>query len=188
MKNLKDRLKEIRKDIGWHYSVDRDTILQELMAEKPHLVYFYCHGGTYGNSEAAYIQVGTGKDQTGNTSNKDDIVKSTLRAWGIHWISPPHPLIFINGCETTAIAPDQVMNLVQGFVEAHGAGVIGTEITIFEELACDFAEECLSRFMLGGVSIGEAVRSARLKLLKDGNPLGLVYTPFVLPSIKLVNQ
>jgi hypothetical protein len=152
------------------------------------LIYFYCHGGTYGNSEAAFIQVGTGKDQTGNTSNKDDIVKSTLRGWSIHWDSPPHPLIIINGCETTAVDPGQIMNLVQGFVEAHGAGVIGAEITIFEELACDFAEACLSSFMWGGISIGEAVRGARLKLLKEGNPLGLVYTPFVLPSLKLVDQ
>jgi hypothetical protein len=184
MKNLKDKLKEIRKDLDWHYSEDRDTILELLKNEKSHLIYFYCHGGAYENSEAAFIQVGTGLDKT---SNKDDIVKSTLRGWGVHWDCDPHPLIFINGCETTALRPGQIMNLVQGFVEAHGAGVIGTEITVFEELASDFAEVCLSRFMLG-VPIGEAVRWARLRLLKEGNPLGLVYIPFVLPSIKLVDQ
>jgi hypothetical protein len=36
------------------------------------------------------------------------------------------------------------------------------------------------------VSAGQSVRSARLKLLEKGNPLGLAYTPFVLPSLHLL--
>ena len=65
--------------------------------------------------------------------------------------------------------------------------MIGTEITIFESLAKAFAEECLRRF-LNGDKIGDAVRGARLKLLKDGNPLGLVYIPYVIANLHLVRQ
>ena len=66
-------------------------------------------------------------------------------------------------------------------------GVIGTEITIFEPLATAFAEACLGHF-LDGVPIGKAIRLARLKLLQDGNPLGLVYIPFAVSSLALVEE
>ena len=66
-------------------------------------------------------------------------------------------------------------------------GVVGTEITIFEPLATAFAEECLAHF-LNEVPIGDAIRQARLKLLQDGNPLGLVYIPFVVSSVRLAKE
>jgi hypothetical protein len=68
---------------------------------------------------------------------------------------------------------------------SRAAGVIGTEITVFEPLASAFAEDCLRRF-LAGDALGWAIRDARLALLKAGNPLGLVYLPYALPSLQLV--
>jgi hypothetical protein len=77
---------------------------------------------------------------------------------------------------------------VTRFVEyAHASGVIGTEITVFEPLACAFAEECLRRFA-GGDEIGAAVRGARLALLHAGNPLGLAYIPFAPADLHLVRS
>jgi hypothetical protein len=72
-------------------------------------------------------------------------------------------------------------------VEGNAAGVIGTEITLFEPLAAPFAEECLRRF-LGGTEIGEAVHGTRLALLAKGNPLGLAYVPFVVPGLRLIPE
>ena len=83
--------------------------------------------------------------------------------------------------------PEKAVEFVSTFIENGAAGVIGAEIAIFEPLACAFAEECLRHF-LQGVPIGEAVRKARLALLQSGNPLGLAYLPFVLPSVHLVEQ
>lgn len=109
---------------------------------------------------------------------------SNLRSYGILWKNT-HPLVFINGCETAALFPDNAIRLVNSFIHTGSSGVIGTEITIFESLARDFAEECLRLFITEELSIGEAIRRTRLKLLKQGNPLGLVYTPFVIPSLCL---
>ena len=39
---------------------------------------------------------------------------------------------------------------------------------------------------MAGQSIGAAVRGARLALLKQGNPLGLIYIPFVVPGLRLI--
>lgn len=167
-------LREIRTDIGWHYSENRQEILDNLKKSKSHLVYFYCHGGVTANS-VPYLQVGDGK---GN----DFIDGSNLRAFNVTWVGP-QPLVFINGCHTTALDPEMAINLVAKFISAGSAGVIGTETTIFEPLACTFAEACLGEFLKDKSSIGDAIRTARLKLLKECNPLGLIYTPFVIPSL-----
>jgi len=93
--------------------------------------------------------------------------------------------VFINGCRTTALEPETAIELVSSLVRrAQASGVIGTEITVFEPLARDFAEAYLARF-LAGATVGESVRGARLALLARGNPLGLAYIPFALESLRL---
>jgi len=169
-------LREIRGGIGWHYSEKRIEIINNLKNPKSHLIYFYCHGGITA-SNVPYLQVGDG-------TGSDFIEGSNLLAYRIFW-DDPNPLVFINGCHTTALDPEKTINLVVDFISSGSAGVIGTDITIFEPLACSFAEACLSYFLRDKCNIGDAIRMARLKMLKEYNPLGLVYTPFVLPSLHI---
>ena len=156
----------------------RRDALNALREAAAHIVYFYCHGGVEGPSGVPYIQVGP--------MNDPRIGRDTLRNARILW-SRPRSLVFINGCHTTDLEPDRAIDLVSGFVETAGAsGVIGTEITVFEPLATAFAERFMEAFLRGGHSVGEAVRRARLSLLqKSLNPLGLVYVPFAVASLKL---
>ena len=96
------------------------------------------------------------------------------------------PLVFINGCHTTQLTPERALDLVTAFVStSHAAGVVGTEISIFEPIAVTFAEECFRRFLLEKETLGDAIRGARLKMLQEGNPLGLVYIPYALPGLHL---
>ena len=172
------QLRALRPDLGWRYAATRaDAINLMRMREGPaQLLYFYCHGGLSA-ANAPFLGVG-GVDEPGITSD-------ALRTYDIHW-SDPRPLVFINGCHTTALEPDTALDFVSRLVDTAAAtGVIGTEITTFEPLAGAFALECLRRF-LGGEPIGAAVRGARLALLAQGNPLGLIYVPFVMPSVQLV--
>ncbi len=158
----------------WHYATRANDVVQAMKQVKSELIYFYCHGGLTADS-IPYLQLGSGDDY---------LLGYELRARQILW-EDPKPLVFINGCHTTAVEPTQALNLVQDFVNTGASGVIGTEVTIFESLATDFALECLRAFTPGSTTIGSAVRSARLKLLKEGNPLGLVYTPFVRADLCL---
>ncbi|HKP38630.1 MAG TPA: CHAT domain-containing protein [Pyrinomonadaceae bacterium] len=170
-------LQSLRQGLGWNYADTRDAVLKLLREKSSHLVYFYCHGGMSGT--VPFIQVGPATEK--------GITRDNLRHEKIRWKSP-RPLVFINGCHTAALEPDVAMEFISAFVNVAGAsGVIGTEITIFEQLARPFAEECLRNF-LEGAQIGDAVRRARLKLLKDGNPLGLVYIPYVIASLSMVQK
>ena len=151
----------------------RADALRLLRDGAAHLVYFYCHGGVDDN--APYLQIGAPRER---------ISRSTLRNERIHW-SSPRSLVFINGCHTTDLEPERAIELVTGFVQtAGGSGVIGTEITVFEPLATRFAEACIAA-LLARETVGRAVRRARLALLEDWNPLGLLYVPFAMASLRL---
>jgi hypothetical protein len=76
--------------------------------------------------------------------------------------------------------------LVSGFLDtAEAAGVIGTEITNFVPVARIFAEECLRQFLVERQPIGQAVRLARLAVLQQANPLGLMYVPYVMADLRI---
>lgn len=170
-------LRTLRPDLVWQYADTRKAALSLLASTRSPVVYFYCHGGMEKN--VPYLLVG-GK-------NEGFIAPSSFRG-RIRW-NQPRPLVFINGCETGALEPETALSLVSALVErANASGVIGAEITIFEPLACEFAEEFLRRFVVQGQRLGEAVRGARLALLKRGNPLGLVYIPFAIAGLHLVQQ
>jgi hypothetical protein len=172
-----ETLKALFKGFGWNYADNRSDTLALLRDAKAELVYFYCHGGVH--MDRPWLQVGP--------PNERVIDRGDFRREGIKW-TEPQPLVFINGCHTTALTPERAIEFVSALMEnAQASGVIGTEITVFEPLATEFAHQFLPRF-LAGVPAGEAIRSSRLVLLKNGNPLGLVYIPFVLASLQVTGS
>jgi hypothetical protein len=158
---------------------DRASTLRELRSHQPHVVYFYCHGGV--EHSVPYLRVGQGTSDPVITP--DNLFHNKIR-WNRH-----RPLVFLNGCRTTGLSPETAIDFVSFFVQdAMACGVIGTEITVFEDLAATFAEECLRAFLGHGLPIGLAVRQARIALLAQGNPLGLAYIPFILPTIHFLRH
>ena len=173
-----DHLRELEKLLpgGLKILRDRQSCLSQL-GEPRQLVYFYCHGGLMPDTETPYLLVGP--------NNSDRLFAQSLFDAGVFWPDELRPLVIVNGCHTTATSPDEMFSMLSAFA-AHGnaAGVIGTEITNFEPVAVAFGEALLRRF-LAGEPLGRAVKLARLSLLATGNPLGLMYIPFALPSLHL---
>ena len=162
---------------GFDYAPTREHTLAALKAGHAHLVYFYCHGGV--QDRLPILHVGGLSDPV--------ITSAYLREEGVEWVAP-RPLVVLNGCRTTAVEPRHALQFVGGWLKhSRAAGVVGTEITVFEPLAGAFAEACLGRF-LGGEPLGTAIREARLDLLERCNPLGLAYTAFALTSLRLVAE
>ena len=171
-------LEALKAGWGWDFADTRDAAIAVMKNKHPHIVYFYCHGGLADNEP--YIRVGP-RDGPRFT---ESLLRVKKNLWDV-----PRPLVFINGCHTTAVEPEQAMEFVGSFVRlAHAAGVIGTEITVFEPLAQAFAENFMQKFVVESKRLGEAIRSSRLALLASGNPLGLAYIPFAIASIKMLEQ
>jgi hypothetical protein len=156
---------------------DRDTCVQRLVGEPRPLIYFYCHGGLT-KQRTPFLEVGA--------PGSDMITAQTFIDKFLHWSEPTRPLVILNGCHTTATSPEAMFSLLAALAwHANAAGVIGTEITNFEPIAVQVGTELVSRF-LAGEEVGRAVKLARLRLLCHGNPLGLMYIPFALPTLHLV--
>ena len=156
----------------------RADLFEMLRRRDDEVVYLYCHGGTT-PAKAAYFRVG-GADEP-------KVTASELVTLGMDLpdLTTRRPLVFLNGCRTGAVDPRDTFNLVHGFVNEIGAaGVIATEITVFEPMASVFAVHFLRAFMTDGMAVGAAIRHARLELLRDGNPLGLAYVPYVLSGTR----
>lgn len=163
-------------DGGCEVLRDRKSCLERLEEER-HVVYFYCHGGLSAETETPYLEVGP-------RGSAPLFAQSLLNA-GVTW-EKLRPLVMLNGCHTTAASPEAMFSMLSAFAShCNAAGVIGTEVTTFEPVAVPFGLELFKRF-LGGESLGAAVRHARLALLRTGNPLGLMYVPYALPSLRLV--
>lgn len=172
-------LTSIKSGLQWNIAGTTIDTFDELKLTKPHLVYFYCHGGYQGNTP--FIKVGPDSEET--LIFPDNFLPKKIR-WTV-----PQPIVFVNGCHTVGMDPKLILDFASTFVlSLNASGVIGTEITIFESLACDFAEEWLAQFLVKGESVGDATRKTRLKLLKQKNPLGLVYTPYANSHLHLKKQ
>jgi hypothetical protein len=85
------------------------------------------------------------------------------------------------------VEPSQAIEFVSALIDSSASGVIGTEISLFEPLACEFAESFLHHFLRGD-HVAEAIRRSRLILLAKLNPLGLVYTPYALATLHLEDE
>lgn len=145
-------------------------------------IYFYCHGGEIQEDGVwrPYLAVGRNRERLRplELGENDDDTGAPVYAW------PRHPLVFLNGCETAAIEPRVLMHFVDAFANAGAAGVIGTEVPVWEALATEVGEGFLRRFLQEGLSVGEAIRAVRLELLARYNPLGLVYTVYASADLR----
>jgi hypothetical protein len=182
------RLKAVMPGLGLPPAAGRQAAFDLLGGTPPHVAYFYCHGGSKldpieGRADPVatpYLRVGGPKEAV--------ITSTNIRTKGFPWRTT-RPLVFINGCHTTALEPRRALEFVSAFVvDAFASGVVGTEITIYEPLAIAFSEEFFRRFAGLGQPVGSAVRGARLALLGAGNPLGLAYVPFVPPDLRLARM
>ncbi|WP_072314923.1 hypothetical protein [Agrococcus sp. Marseille-P2731] len=152
---------------GWQRADSASGLLDLFGSSRPSVVYLYGHGG--GEDASPFFVVGDDAD--------GPIRRADLRG-AVDW-RDAHPLVFLNGCRSSPLRPGAAFSYASGFLHtAHAAGVIGTEISVFESLATAFAEECLRRFVANRESLGAAVRSTRVQLLEQGTPLGLAYLAF----------
>ena len=156
------------------YSNDGDQILRLIIEGGRHLYYFFCHGVVKDN-------------QFKLSFSQSSISSASLYPFDINWPDQPRPLFILNGCGTTAITPE----IMHGFLEKlhllGASGVVGTEIPVFATLAKTFGSIFIY-YLLRGNSIGEAFLNLRRHLLRQGNPLGLVYTFYASSDLHIHSQ
>jgi hypothetical protein len=97
------------------------------------------------------------------------------------------PLVFLNACGSAGVDPMGATSFPQLFLEEgmRFLGVIGTEASIPDEFARIFARKFYDR-VLEGFEIGSALHAIRWELLQIcKNPLGILYTLYAAPEIRV---
>lgn len=159
-----------------------DEIIELLEEPTLDLVYLYCHarGGTDDPAatfppELEFCGEGQGDEPSA--------VASADFAYGQKWVH--NPLIFLNGCGTGGFSPDALSPFIHKLVTERGAaGVVATEVPVWEQFATEFAEVFLSKFLVGRPA-GNAMLETRRVMLSKKNPLGLIYTLYAATQLAL---
>ena len=160
-----------------------DSIKEALALPALQILYLYTHGlrrPILGVAKSPAVEIGKG----------ELLYSQDLSAWFVGW-SDDHwaevsPLVFINGCHTAELEIDALVSFVDAFTLLGAAGVVGTEVTIHQQVANEIAERFFRHLQDDdGHAVGQALRRTRLDLLAKGNLMGLAYTPFCSMSLKL---
>jgi hypothetical protein len=95
------------------------------------------------------------------------------------------PLVFLNACGGSAIGREGVASFPRFFLNNGYIGFVGTEATIPDSFAAGFSRTFFDGF-LGGLPLGRALLEAKKSMLyRYRNPLGLFYTLYANPHIKM---
>lgn len=136
------------------------------------LVYLYCHAE--GDKQAGPwppVLRFAARDPAGEL-REGRLESSELT--GPEWSH--RPVVVLNGCGTAAFSVEALSRFVTQFVRGRRAGaVLGTEITMWEQLATEVGASFIQA-VLRGETVGSALLRIRRDLLARHNPLGLAYT------------
>jgi hypothetical protein len=142
-------------------AASKDQLKQLICADLP-VIYFLCHGERpRAGSPETFLGIGdrehlTPADFIGWV--QDAFLSQHIRVW-----DQIRPLIFINACHSAELDPAALFNYIDAFVGmGHAAGVIGTEVKVSQELAMEFARCFFDELLSPGITVGMAMRHARL--------------------------
>lgn len=155
-----------------------DGVERGRLAEVVHLA---CHCLTLGVPSKHYINIGGGEH---GRVTIQDLTRGVMQRLGLN-APTPRPLIFINACASADPKMNHRSSFARFFLEQGAYGVLGTLCDISDKVASHFAR-VFYQHLLEGCTIGEAMYEARSHLMQvHGNPLGLLYTFFGNPDLKL---
>jgi hypothetical protein len=168
-------------------ATDVDQMLDAL--ESPQVAYFLCHGMYDPQEKSVFLNIGPVDAQRAHR-----IYPSMLDGWTTRLESPNlkawttiRPLVFINGCDTAGVQPEQMLTFISAFSNVPSGGIIGTEVSVQLPVAIDFAGALFGAlFSKPDSTAGEAMRQARWQLANKGNLLGLAYTMYCMANLQFV--
>jgi hypothetical protein len=134
------------------------------------ILYFYGHAGSNGLTDPG----GPGGSSLALTNSTVTLDELTLTAPASVQLGGS-PLVFINACESAEMSPMFYDGFAPYFMSKGARGVIGTECKTPAYFAMVWARQFFDLF-LKGEPLGTAFLDLRREfLLKQGNPLGLLY-------------
>ena len=117
----------------------------------------------------------------GGSEIRPDSISGLATRFGVS-----HPIVFLNSCQSGAqgFSLTGVQSWVRKFLDSGASAFLGTLWSVSDETALRFTQELYAE-LSNGITIGEAVRTARKKCKKFGDPSWLAYEFYGQPNIKI---
>ena len=172
-----EEIDDLLPGAAWGAEFAGPMVRRKLLQPDLDLIYLYCHARGGAGDPGGMPRLEFVDDaQAPVVVEPADLVDDG--AWA------HHPLVILNGCGTVGFSPDALSPFIPILVDDRGAaGLLGTEISVWEQLATEFAEHFIRAF-LSGRTAGAALLEARRILLAQRNPLGLAYTLYANSDLR----
>lgn len=158
----------------------RDPVVDSLQDTELDAIYFYCHAEGQRETDQWPPALKFGNDDT----SEERVFASELGEKRF----TRSPLVVLNGCRTAGFSPDALSDFIRKFIRDKDAGaLLGTEISVWEQLATEVGEAFLRSYLSGAYTAGKALLVIRRRLLRRYNPLGLVYTLYANADMQLAH-
>lgn len=165
----------VLKHLDKELDPDKDGDIQHVrrfLNKRHDILHFACHADYEENSGPLFVIT----REFGVTLKK--LVANKCHVQG-------NPVIFLNACRTSEVEPTYFSGLARHFLGSGARGLIATECEVPDTFAAEFSKWVYTKF-LKGKALGECVFDARRHFLtKFKNPLGLIYSLYGPPSVRL---
>ena len=98
-----------------------------------------------------------------------------------------NPMVILNACQTgmQGFSLTGIQSWATRFLDSGVSIFIGTLWSVRDSTAINFVKELCDQLITGQVTIGEAVKNARIKCKEDGDPSWLAYELFAPPNLSI---
>lgn len=183
MKGMADSFQRRSSDITVKRAETKEDVRKGLSVDLP-FAYFLCHGERPGRARSTQLRVGKGEKITpSDFENWAERVRMETehRLW-----TKPQPLIFVNACDSLAIAPEDLVGYLGAFVEeAQAVGLIGTETRVDSNLAMEVGQQFFDSLLHDDATVDDALRKIKAGYLQNCNLFGLFYTPYCFADVQV---
>jgi hypothetical protein len=157
------------------YETERDRVKMMIEQGGRHVFYLYCHG---------LVDNMVFKLKLGPPGGTNTLSAASLDPSKFQRPDQPHALVVLNACDSAAYSPKLVYGFLGKLRLLGAAGVIGSEVKLYTGFARPFGLQ-LMRDMLSGHSLGQTFLDTRRHFLRQGNPLGLIYSLYAPVNLHL---
>jgi hypothetical protein len=162
-------------------SDDGDAIRLSLRKPEEQLFYLLCHGKHKAQTKEFYLEfVSQERESCLSLAELQPTMFSSAE---------PHPFVVIlNACESAAVGPGTVHQLLDALRQLGAVAIIGTEVEVERRYALHFGPKLLAG-LVGGVQLGELLYNLRWAGLRESlDPSGLVYTAYGPGSLRVLTN
>jgi len=92
------------------------------------------------------------------------------------WSRQPRSVVLLMACGSAATEVGTLNDFVTSLSSAGAAAVVGTECLVFSRLVTLFSQALTADLWGGKVTLGEAIKNFRRRLVRAGNPLAFVFS------------